>query len=103
MKTIQPEGPYFLGGYSIGGLIAFEMAQQLHRQGEETALLFLLDPTSPSKFFSPEVAEGISLNSKERTRHSSGKIFTRILRAIQIKKILEAGFSGFNAISNSMP
>ncbi len=31
MKTVQPEGPYFLGGLSIGGLIAFEMAQQLYR------------------------------------------------------------------------
>ena len=47
IRTVQSEGPYFLGGHSIGGLIAFEMAQQLQRQGQEVALLALLDPGSP--------------------------------------------------------
>jgi amino acid adenylation domain-containing protein len=42
---IQPSGPYLLGGFSIGAVIAFEMAQQLLAQGQEVALLFLLDPT----------------------------------------------------------
>ena len=32
---LQPHGPYFLGGYSMGGTIAYEMAQQLAAQGEE--------------------------------------------------------------------
>ncbi len=45
--TLQPEGPYFLGGFSIGGLIAFEMAQQLRQQGHEVALLALFEPTTP--------------------------------------------------------
>jgi len=44
---MQYEGPYFLGGGSVGGMIAFEMAYQLQRQGQEVALLILLDPTSP--------------------------------------------------------
>jgi len=35
IKTVQPEGPYFLGGASFGGVIAFEMARQLRSQGEE--------------------------------------------------------------------
>jgi acyl-CoA synthetase (AMP-forming)/AMP-acid ligase II/thioesterase domain-containing protein/acyl carrier protein len=43
IQTIQSEGPYFLAGYSLGGLIAFEMAQQLHQQGQKVALLALLD------------------------------------------------------------
>jgi acyl carrier protein len=41
---IQPSGPYLLGGFSIGAVIAFEMAQQLLAQGQDVALLFLLDP-----------------------------------------------------------
>jgi len=45
--TIQPEGPYFLGGYSFGGLVAFEMAHQLHKQGQKVALLVVIDPASP--------------------------------------------------------
>ncbi len=47
MQTVQPRGPYLIGGHSIGGLIAFEMAQQLHRQGEGVSLLALFDPTYP--------------------------------------------------------
>ena len=43
IKTCQPEGPYNLGGWSMGGMVAFEMATQLRRQGDEVALLALLD------------------------------------------------------------
>jgi amino acid adenylation domain-containing protein len=44
---MQPEGPYLLGGYSLGGVIAFEMAQQLHAQGRRVALLAVLDEPAP--------------------------------------------------------
>lgn len=43
MRTIQPQGPYFLGGYCFGGWVAFEMARQLQAQGEEIAFLALLE------------------------------------------------------------
>ncbi|MDJ0659614.1 MAG: amino acid adenylation domain-containing protein [Crocosphaera sp.] len=43
IRTVQPQGPYLLGGFCLGGNIAFEMAGQLQSQGEEVALLFLLD------------------------------------------------------------
>ena len=43
IKTLQPEGPYFLGGYCLGGVIALEMAQQLKRQGETIGLLFMIE------------------------------------------------------------
>ena len=44
IRTVQSRGPYFLGGLCIGGMVVFEMAQQLRKQGEEVALLVLLDP-----------------------------------------------------------
>jgi len=47
LRNVQPHGPYFLGGYCVGGTLAFEIAQQLQRQGEEVALLILLDPPGP--------------------------------------------------------
>jgi amino acid adenylation domain-containing protein len=47
IRTIQPSGPYFLGGFSAGGLIAFEMAQQLSVGGRKVALLILFDPSEP--------------------------------------------------------
>ena len=43
IRQKQPRGPYRLSGYSSGGLIAFEMARRLREQGEEVALLALLD------------------------------------------------------------
>ena len=43
----KPAVPYILGGYSIGGVIAFEMANQLIRQGQPVAMLFLIDTLCP--------------------------------------------------------
>src|SRR5260370_26293793 len=43
IRTVQPYGPYFLGGYCMGGTIAYEMAQQLRAQGEQVGLLALVD------------------------------------------------------------
>ncbi|HET9913458.1 MAG TPA: amino acid adenylation domain-containing protein [Anaerolineales bacterium] len=43
MRLRQPKGPYFLGGASLGGTVALEIAQQLLRQGEEVALLAIFD------------------------------------------------------------
>ncbi len=47
IRTVQPEGPYLLGGQCFGGTVAFEMAHQLHRQGEKVALLALVDAYAP--------------------------------------------------------
>ncbi len=43
IRTVQPHGPYFLGGYSFGGVLALEMAQQLRAQGEKIALVAMFD------------------------------------------------------------
>lgn len=47
VKQIQPDGPYHLGGLCAGGVVAFEMAQQLQAAGEDVALLALIEPASP--------------------------------------------------------
>jgi amino acid adenylation domain-containing protein len=47
IQTLQPQGPYFLGGWSFGGLVAFEMAQQLSQAGYEIGLLAILDTPAP--------------------------------------------------------
>jgi thioesterase domain-containing protein len=43
LQRDQPEGPYHLGGYSFGGIVAFEMARHLRRAGAEVALLAIVD------------------------------------------------------------
>jgi acyl transferase domain-containing protein len=47
IRSVQPHGPYLIGGFSGGGLVAYEMAQQLRAAGEETALVVLLDTPYP--------------------------------------------------------
>ncbi|MFY7799807.1 MAG: type I polyketide synthase [Dolichospermum sp.] len=48
MRSLQPEGPYFLMGVSFGGLVAYEMSQQLIAQGQQVGLLAVFDTTIES-------------------------------------------------------
>jgi acyl transferase domain-containing protein/thioesterase domain-containing protein len=49
IRSVQPHGPYFLGGFSGGGLTALEMAQKLRKAGEEVSLLAMLDTPLPMR------------------------------------------------------
>jgi thioesterase domain-containing protein/acyl carrier protein len=53
VRDRQPDGPYYLGGYSFGGSVALEMAQQLRASGERVALLAILDHVPPPTRFRP--------------------------------------------------
>jgi len=52
IQTVQPEGPYLLGGLCIGGNIAFEMAQELRKCGQQILLVVMAD--SPNPFWTEE-------------------------------------------------
>jgi thioesterase domain-containing protein len=43
MRELQPEGPYYIGGFCMGGQVAFEMAQRLVQDGQQVNLLFVID------------------------------------------------------------
>jgi acyl transferase domain-containing protein/thioesterase domain-containing protein len=47
IRVVQPEGPYLLGGYSGGGIVAFEMAHRLGAMGQQVGMLILLDTFHP--------------------------------------------------------
>ena len=47
MRRVQAQGPYRLGGFCNGGLLAYEMARQLEAAGEETEFLGLINPSEP--------------------------------------------------------
>jgi amino acid adenylation domain-containing protein len=47
VRSIQPDGPYYLGGTSFGGMVAYEMARRLSAGGAQVALLALLDTFGP--------------------------------------------------------
>lgn len=50
LQKIIPKGPYFLGGFSFGGILAFEMAIQLQRAGYEVPFITMLDSHAPKSF-----------------------------------------------------
>jgi thioesterase domain-containing protein/acyl carrier protein len=89
IRAVQPHGPYFLGGYCLGGAIAFEVAQQLRAKGEHTALLALFDTMNWSKVRPPSiwdatyhigqrsafhVANFLSLDSESKAHFFSEKV-----------------------------
>jgi thioesterase domain-containing protein len=73
IREIRPHGPYLIGGWSAGGLVALEMAQQLREQGESIRMLALLD-TSPETAEDPNWADrpgtehGLNLSLEELSR-----------------------------------
>jgi amino acid adenylation domain-containing protein len=58
LRLVQPQGPYFLGGWSFGGLVAFEMAQQLQKAKHQVALLAMLDTPAPVAANKPSFCDG---------------------------------------------
>lgn len=74
MRQVQPEGPYFLGGYSFGGMVALEMAQQLRAQGEEVAMVALLDTFPGRPMSSAELlAKLLRMPVREKISYSIGR------------------------------
>src|SRR5262249_30202270 len=77
--AIQPKGPYLLGGYCFGGLIALEIAQQLKRVDEDVRLVFVLEPVkrrlpstqspSSSPAWTDRVLEKVSSLCDRGSRH----------------------------------
>lgn len=73
IRQVQPNGPYLLGGHCYGGVLAFEMAQQLQRQGQTVGLLVVIDAILPETVIKPaedddakfllRIAESIKTNN----------------------------------------
>ena len=56
IRQIQPTGPYLIGGHCFGGVVAFEIARQLHAQGYEIALLALVDSYGDQPKIPPQIS-----------------------------------------------
>ena len=50
LREVQPEGPYYLAGLCVNGVIAYEMARQLVAQGQQVPLLALFDAQNPAYY-----------------------------------------------------
>jgi amino acid adenylation domain-containing protein len=110
IRTVQPHGPYFLGGYCLGGTITLEIAQLLRSQGEEVPLLALLETTDWSRLRPDSLLQRVSrqyerlrfhcrnfllLSSRDRHRFFSAKVSVlknriKIWRAMFLSKMTGA-------------
>jgi amino acid adenylation domain-containing protein len=93
MRILQPEGPYLLAGISFGGLIAFEMAQQLRAQGQQVALLGLFDTTPPTAAFGSKltpVKEHVTESLHQFTKPHSINLVQLFKSQIQVVQHLGA-------------
>ena len=81
LRAAQPGGPYFLGGYSFGGLVALEMARRLLAEREEIRMLTLVDTYLPApkaarslleKFFGLSTEQELAYLKKRVTRYGRG-------------------------------
>jgi amino acid adenylation domain-containing protein len=60
VRSVQSKGPYLLGGYCLGGLVAFEMAQQLCDEGEAVAALTIFEMFLPGAFRLPNARDRVA-------------------------------------------
>jgi acyl-CoA synthetase (AMP-forming)/AMP-acid ligase II len=80
IRQVQPQGPYIVGGFCVGGAIAFEMARQLDAAREQVATILLLDPRFPRPW-------GFRYNAwlvrrRARDRQLSGALVRRAARTL---------------------
>jgi surfactin family lipopeptide synthetase A len=68
----QSEGPYFVGGFCLNGLIAFETARQLAAQGQHVALLALFEAVNP--------ADGDRFSQRSQLKTLAGRFHVRLLK-----------------------
>ncbi|HEX3750326.1 MAG TPA: amino acid adenylation domain-containing protein [Streptosporangiaceae bacterium] len=80
IRAVQPQGPYRLGGFCNGGLLAYEMARQLEQRGEEVEFLGLVNPSDP---FQPGLRQQVSDRLSRILRLPSAKQMTGYLRTRQ--------------------
>lgn len=88
MRTVQPNGPYHIGGFSLGGIVAYEMARQLAERGEEVGLLVLFDTyaTNPKKY---GVKDFLRNPSKIKWAEIPGEVRRKIRRTMLAARLPE--------------
>jgi glutamate-1-semialdehyde aminotransferase/thioesterase domain-containing protein/acyl carrier protein len=102
LRTVQPRGPYYLGGYCLGGTVAYEMAQILRREGEEVPLVAMLDTYNFSRALKVSFRSFLLQKAKFHLANMTQLRSVDMLRYLQEK--MRLGFGGELAnLKTSMP
>ena len=88
MRQRQAHGPYRIAGFSSGGIVAFEMAQQLHAAGEEVSCLALLDCYAPGVRFKRDFwKELYKLLTLKNLRRHQERIYHQFLHPLGLHRL----------------
>ena len=87
IRQIQPAGPYQLAGYSLGGRIAYEVAQQLRRDGQDLGMLMMLDSASPGYFRKAPLRNRILTQMRAAASQGPGQALGYFARRLQWKRV----------------
>ncbi|TAE94721.1 MAG: hypothetical protein EAZ79_21670 [Oscillatoriales cyanobacterium] len=82
LVKVQPEGPYYLGGLSFGGIVAFEVAQKLAAKGQETALLVMFDSMLPSAYKPLPLDRRLRFHAQKIAKQGVGYIIRSVVDKI---------------------
>jgi nocardicin nonribosomal peptide synthetase NocB len=94
IKDIQEVGPYYLGGWSFGGLVALEMSHQLSFQQEEVKRLILIDsgnPIKPPRKFLEDTKQEILVENQDKNENNDF-IFPQELKNLMGRNLSTCGF-----------
>ena len=82
IRQVQPHGPYIFGGMCLGGLIAYEMAQQMRAASEDVALVVLLDARNPSSMLAMDENELVDKSTLDKIKKKlqQGDLFNTLKR-----------------------
>ncbi len=83
MRAIQPQGPYLLGGFCNGGLLAYEMARQLGAAGERVDFLALINPSVPVQFKTMRVLSNMLERRLRLGAREQAHLFLRLRHALR--------------------
>ena len=107
IRAVQPVGPYYFVGFSFGGLVAFEMAQQFHAQGDDVAMLALFDTAHESYAREWTAAQRIQEKLRIYRQHMRGVFagphpMTRLRKLVR-RKGLKMLYRGFQLFGQPVP
>jgi thioesterase domain-containing protein len=110
IRSVQPNGPYYLAGYCFGAIAAFEMAQQLVAAGDKVAFLGSFNGIAPRMAMArPEASKNIPLPAAKnkprslRKRLKIVKIYMMVMRYRMLIKMRSLSYRFFLARGRSMP
>jgi len=101
MRSVQPHGPYYLGGFCFGGFLALEAAQQLRAQNEDVPLVIMINAATKSFHYPPStgrarrilysMSDRFGLEFDNLSRKPSGMMFTHLLaRGRRLRDVVQS-------------